>query len=135
MRIKVQDADAFWPTELCDRGGIWPGDGVISAKHNRDGASRGNLTNLPVDLPVTMLNTAGHDRRIAGINGGEDAEWVNANLQRVQESCLILRLTNGAWTKACPWSMRYSVIKGCADDGDVCPHALDLARIFNPRKL
>lgn len=108
---------------------------MISAKHNRDGAGRSNLTNLPVDLAVTMLNSTRHDRRIARINGGEDAEWVNANLQRVQETCLILRLTNGAWTETCPWSMRDGVIKGCTDDGDICLHALDLVRIFHPREL
>jgi hypothetical protein len=31
--------------------------------------------------------------------------------------------------------MRYSVIKGRADDGDICLHALDLVRIFHPREL
>jgi hypothetical protein len=31
--------------------------------------------------------------------------------------------------------MRYGVIKGCADDGNICLHALDLARIFHPREL
>jgi hypothetical protein len=31
--------------------------------------------------------------------------------------------------------MRDGVIKGCTDDGDICLHALDLVRIFNPRKL
>jgi hypothetical protein len=30
---------------------------------------------------MAMLNTARHDRRIARINRGQDAEWVNANLQ------------------------------------------------------
>ena len=135
MCIKVQDANALRPSELRDRRGVWPGDRVISAEHNRDGTGRRNFANLPIDLTVAMLNSTRHDRRIARINGGEDAEWVNANLQRVQESCLILRLTNGAWTKACPWSMRDGVIKGCTDDGDICLHALDLVRIFNPRKL
>jgi len=81
MRVEVQDANTFWPTELCDRRCIWPGDGVISAEHNRDGTGRRNLTNLPIDLSVAMLNTARHNRRIARINGGKDAERVNANLQ------------------------------------------------------
>jgi hypothetical protein len=31
--------------------------------------------------------------------------------------------------------MRYGVIKGCADDGDVSLHSLDLVRIFHPREL
>jgi hypothetical protein len=31
--------------------------------------------------------------------------------------------------------MRYSIIKGCTDDGDICLHALDLVRIFHPREL
>ena len=53
----------------------------------------------------------------------------------MQEPSLILRLTNGAWTETCPWSMRYGVIKGCTDDSDICPHALDLVRIFHPREL
>jgi hypothetical protein len=30
---------------------------------------------------MAMLNTARHDRRIARINSGQNAEWVNANLQ------------------------------------------------------
>jgi hypothetical protein len=30
---------------------------------------------------VAMLDTARYDRRIARINSGQDAEWVNANLQ------------------------------------------------------
>ena len=81
MRVEVQDANTFWPTELCDRRCIWPGDGVISTEHNRNGAGCGNLTNLPIDLTVAMLYTARHDRRIARINRGQDAEWVNANLQ------------------------------------------------------
>jgi hypothetical protein len=54
---------------------------VISAEHNRDGTSRRNFANLPIDLTVAMLNTARYDRRIARINSGQDAEWVNANLQ------------------------------------------------------
>ena len=81
MRVEVQDANTFWPTELCDRRCIWPGDGVISAEHNRDGTGRRNFANLPIDLTVAMQNTAGHDRRIARINRGQNAEWVNANLQ------------------------------------------------------
>jgi hypothetical protein len=80
MRIKVQDANAFWPTELCDCRGIWPGDGVVSTEHNRDGTSRRNFANLPIDLTMAMLNTARYDRRIARINSGQDTEWVNANL-------------------------------------------------------
>jgi hypothetical protein len=54
---------------------------VISTEHNWDGTGRRNFANLPIDLTMAMLNTAGHDRRIARINGGKDAEWVNANLQ------------------------------------------------------
>jgi hypothetical protein len=30
---------------------------------------------------MAMLNTARHDRRIARIDSGQNAEWVNANLQ------------------------------------------------------
>ena len=54
---------------------------MISAEHNRDGTGRRNFANLPIDLTVAMQNTAGHDRRIARINRGQNAEWVNANLQ------------------------------------------------------
>jgi hypothetical protein len=53
---------------------------VVSTEHNRNGAGCGDLTNLPIDLTMAMLNTARHYRRIARINSGQDAEWVNANL-------------------------------------------------------
>jgi hypothetical protein len=54
---------------------------VISAEHDRDCTGRRNFANFPIDLTVAMLNTAGYYRRIARINSGQDAEWVNANLQ------------------------------------------------------
>jgi hypothetical protein len=54
---------------------------VISAEHNRNRAGRGDLMNFSIDLTVAVLNTTWYDRGIASINGGKDAEWVNANLQ------------------------------------------------------
>ena len=135
MRVKVQDADALWPTELCDRRGVWPGDGVISAEHDRDCTRRRNFTNLPKNLTVAVFNAARHHRRIARINGGKNAEGINADLQRVQEPRLILGLANSAWTEACPRSMRYSVVEWRSDNGDIRLHALDLTRILNPWEL
>jgi hypothetical protein len=54
---------------------------VIAAEHNRDRAGRGNFADLSEDLAVCVFNAAWHYRRIPRINGGEDSEWINADLK------------------------------------------------------
>jgi hypothetical protein len=54
---------------------------VITAKHNWDRASGSDLSHLPVNLTVTVLDSARHHGGITSINSGKDAEWINTNLQ------------------------------------------------------
>ena len=135
MRIKVQDANALRPSQLGNRRCIRPGDGVISTQHNWDRASRSDFAHLSIDLSVTVLHTTWNHRGIARINGGQDTEWINANLEGVQEARLILRFANRAWAESRTWPVSYRVIKGCADDCNIRLHPFDLVRILNPWEL
>jgi hypothetical protein len=54
---------------------------VITAKHDWDRARCGDFAHLPIDLTVTVLDPAWHHGGITRVNGGEDAEWIDTNLE------------------------------------------------------
>jgi hypothetical protein len=133
--IEMDDADGSRVADLGDRRGRRPGDGMIAAEDDRDGAGLGHLPDLAIDHRVATLDPGRDDIRVAGIDDGEDVIGLDVELERVDRARGVLGLANRARPETCARPMRDGVVERGPDDRHVNAPAPQFGRVCHPRQL
>ena len=116
-------------------GGGRPGDRVVAAEDDRDGAGLGDLAHLAVDQRVRALDPGGDDVGVAGIDDIEDLERLDVELERVDRARRVLRLADRARPESRTGAVADRVVERRADDRDVRLPGAELGGIGHPRQL
>ena len=133
----MDDPDAARPGVLGDRGCGRPGDRVVAAQDDRDGAGRRHLADLAVDHCVPALEPGRDDVGVAGVDDGQHVEGPQLArvLERVERAGGVVGLTDCPRPEPRPGPVADAVVERRPDDRDVRVPGSDLAGIRDPRQL
>ena len=74
VSVEMNDADVAVAMDVGDRGGSWPGDGVVASERDGDDAASGNLVHAVANVGEALVGIAVRAVGVTGVDNGEVVE-------------------------------------------------------------
>ena len=130
VSVEMNDANVAVSMDVSDRGGSWPGDGVVAAERDGDDAASGNLVHPVADVGEALIGITVRAVGITGVNNGEVVENLEVKVD-VVGARFVGRCSDRTGPEPRAGTIGGADIEWGTHDGNVGPPSVEVFKIWN----